>query len=453
MLVGVTPNWPEQVNAETAELLLPSILTGRLVVLTGAGLSMAAPSCLPSAADLADSCARKHELTGEVLPRELHSRLPDLACQFYQRGQLASYFLTRLVAWRPFLGEPNRGHEAIADFLGCGACDCTVTANVDFLVENAARRLGEPAFESALDGDQAAIELEHRPYLKLHGCCQKARRETLWCPAQLDEGTWQGRVGSSSRWLDARLPQRDVLIVGYWTDWDYLNRVLLSCLGNALPRAVVIVDPSSSEALELKAPDLWAWAARPEINRIHERMSGDQFLDELRARFSAMLLREIVETGRGVFVAAGGRADTEPPLFNEHNTTDLYALRRDWTGTPSNMVSRSRAASLHHEQFGAFVLRLVAAGAALEGPYFAVRSSRVRVIHAAGRLLYTVRRDFRAGAFPGNHPDITVCVGAEDDGGVPADIVRSGEGPSILRPGDQGKWCTHREAPMQLGID
>ncbi len=72
-------------------------------------------------------------------------------------------------------------------------------------------------------------------------------------------GTRRVVISSAGR----RLPQRDVLIVGYWTDWDYLNRVLLSCLGNALPRAVVIVDPSSSEALEVKAPDLWAWAARP----------------------------------------------------------------------------------------------------------------------------------------------------------------------------------------------
>lgn len=414
---------------------------------------MAPPSRLPSARALALACAQKHESRGLTLPAQVREDLEGLARTFHEHGQLQSYFLTHLVDWGPFLGEPNAGHEAIADFLSCAACDVAVTANVDFLVEKAASRLGEPAFDSALDGNDAAIQLEHRPYLKLHGCCQKGRRDTLWCHEQLAEQPWLRRIAASTRWLAGRLAQRDIVFIGYWTDWAYLNEVLTTCLGNDLPASVVIVDPSSAAVLEQKAPALWEWARRPGINLRHEQVSGHEFLEELRRRFSGMLLQEIAEMGRAAFIGAGGSPAVHPPSPLQCSTSDLYALRRDWSGVPPTMVSRARKAAVEHELLGQLVLRLSAAGAILDGPFFRLGARHVRLIQAAGRLLHSIRADFAEATVPAGEPDITVCVGATDDGGVLSDIIRGQQTSSIMRPGAQGDWFTYGDGVAELGLN
>jgi hypothetical protein len=64
---------------DIAARLLASIHSNRLVILCGAGLSMAPPSNLPSAARLAQNCAdRYHEITGQLLDDDLRTDLEKL---------------------------------------------------------------------------------------------------------------------------------------------------------------------------------------------------------------------------------------------------------------------------------------------------------------------------------------------------------------------------------------
>src|ERR1051325_10124263 len=115
-----------------ASLLLGSIAADNLVVFAGAGLSMAAPSSVPSARQLATDCFAKYEKAiGTSLPPNTRDDL-EAQCKFaLDRGELQKLFLDRLVDWRPFFGNPNKGHKTLADLLATRALRSGVTTNVD----------------------------------------------------------------------------------------------------------------------------------------------------------------------------------------------------------------------------------------------------------------------------------------------------------------------------------
>ncbi|MGC2660676.1 MAG: hypothetical protein WA324_22195, partial [Bryobacteraceae bacterium] len=143
-------------DADLKERLLNSIEADRLVVLSGAGLSMSPPSNLPSAKELAIHCANQYRIqTGNVFPADEGENLEKLAEYYAARGELYSTFISRLIPRRRFLQHPNAGHFAIADFMASGVVECVVSTNVDFLIEDAAKSLGEPYYPADIDGDEA----------------------------------------------------------------------------------------------------------------------------------------------------------------------------------------------------------------------------------------------------------------------------------------------------------
>lgn len=448
----------EWVNAsrmtdDTWELVLRSIASGRLVILAGAGLSMASPSNIPSAADLAETCAKKHEsLTSSPLDAALVRDLEAQAIHFRATGGLENYFISKLVEWAPFRGEPNAGHIAIADFLECDACDLAITTNFDYLIERAAERLGDVDFSSALDGTEASVSGGHSPLLKLHGCCVRGRRETLWCRQQQADTLWNDRIRKSTQWLSGRLMQRDLVFLGYWTDWEYLSEVLFKCIGSDSPSSVVLVDPSEETELEAKASRLWSWVRREGISFRHVRMSGAVFLDELRRQFSLVLLTQISEVGRSSALASSVPSSVKLELSPNLTTSELYDLRRDWTGVSRSQPTRTREAKPEHERLGAFVLELLAAGAVFEDGNLVLNGHHFRLIHAAGRMLYSLRAQFSSDQLPVETVEFLVAVGADDDGGARADIVRGAELPTIMRRTDQRTWLTVADARSTIGL-
>jgi hypothetical protein len=48
--------------------------------------------------------------------------------------------------------------------------------------------------------------------------------------------------------------------------------------------------------------------------------------------------------------------------------------------------------------------------------------------------------------------DIVICVGADDDGGVPTNVVREQGAANIIRGGISGEWVTLDQARQQIGI-
>jgi len=152
-------------DEQTAGRLLLSIEQNSLVVLCGAGLSLALPSRVPLARELAVHwCEQYESTTGIAVPAAARENLEGLAEYFLSKAELIRALW--LVDWSLFIRDPNAGHFALADFLACKAVHAVITTNVDTLVELAATQLGEPFFQSSLDGVQANRPSAHNPYFE-----------------------------------------------------------------------------------------------------------------------------------------------------------------------------------------------------------------------------------------------------------------------------------------------
>jgi NAD-dependent SIR2 family protein deacetylase len=440
------------VKEEVLEDILSAIAAHRLVVFAGAGLSIPKPSNLPTARQLAIDCAEKHyRNTGTLLDESVRTNLEALAVYFLEREKLESYFVPILIDWKAFSGEPNPAHYAVADFLLAGITELTVTTNVDALIEIAAEGLGADDFESSLSGSEASEYHVHRPLLKLHGCVRRDRRKTLWCPEQLATPAWSETIENSAQWLGGSLMERDLVFVGYWTDWDYLTEVLERAISYGRPRSVTVVDISEADELKRKAAALWQWAHRDGIVFRHLQMSGSDFLDELRSRFSRLLLHRICDTGRRAFeIETSGETPSFPTLLHL-GSSDLYNLRRDWTGSRRDRPTTRSESLASDEQLGKVVYRILAAGGSFDRDTLVLGDRRIRLIQTPGRMLYSVKAEFEGDVAPSNATEVTVCVGANDDGGVATNVVR-GNRSSVVRPGNLGQWYCTTDALTLLGL-
>lgn len=440
---------------ELASRLLTSIETDRLVTFCGAGLSMAPPSLVPSAQELARSCSAKYEdITGSTIPPELRENTESLAEFFWARGDLKSLFIRQLVPWALFKRNPNPGHFAIADFLACGVFEFGLTTNVDSLVEIAANALGQSNFQPSLDGNEATLtHHDHNPFLKLHGCCVRDQGNTLWCSSQLNVAPLRDRIASSKGWLQGYLLNRDLLVIGFWSDWAYLNHVLEDCVNTIEPNLVVLVDPDEATNLVIKAPNLWNWASNGNVNFIHVRESGTDFLDELRRRFSRRYLERLAEASKPTYMGMTGTPFADPVRFTGAATAEeLYALRIDFSGKKGSNVPRTKRPDPSMHQLGAYHLLLMANRAVLEGSIYVINGKRIRLVHGAGELLSSVKSRFSEEPPPPVELDLVICVGAIDDGGAPVNVVREQGQANIIRGGISGEWSTLEQARQHLGI-
>src|SRR5690606_26755175 len=240
----------------------------------------------------------------------LQTDLGAMSLHFRDNNRFESFFIARLVPWHTLNGIPNAGHEAIADLLACGVLVGAPTTNFDYMVETAASTLGEPDFRAVVDAGDLAQDTPHRPFIKLHGCAVRSRSNTIWCAEQLPDPAVVPRMNEFRAWLGANIGGRDLVFVGFWSDWAYLTDLLTQFFGVAMPQHVYVVDPEAAEYLEVKAPGLWAWAHGPGITFHHCRESGRDFLDELRRRWSRLfvtrLMTEATPTYTGLFGAPGG---------------------------------------------------------------------------------------------------------------------------------------------------
>jgi hypothetical protein len=133
---------------------------------------MAPPSQVPSAVALAQGCATAYEQqSGEVLHPDCHRSIELLADHFAQRGQLEGIFLgivIRAAGLAPFVRGPNLGHEALGDFLACGAIELNISTNVDVLTEMAAESIGEPLSGVAVTRAEAVTGAQEEAVCTTH---------------------------------------------------------------------------------------------------------------------------------------------------------------------------------------------------------------------------------------------------------------------------------------------
>lgn len=412
----------------TVDELMPKLLTAiankNLIVLAGAGLSITRPSNVPAAATVSHNAFQTHKnLTGQTLPPEFEWDLEKIACHFRKESNL-TYFIRRLIDWTPFRAVPNRGHLALADFLACAAIDGAITTNFDTLVETASASIGDVTFQAAIDGREANVACEHRPYLKMYGCCVRDIENTIWCVEQTGDVPLAERLEHSQHFLAGRLLGRDVLVIGFWSDWQYLNSILESALPAASPANIYLVDPDPDEKLAKKAEGMWTWAQKHHFR--HVRASADDVLEELRLQFSRLFLKRVMKVG-------DANADVE--WLDSLTTDDVYAIRRDLAGV--NKVARHRAEEPNMGVFARAHGLINGAGATFDGGGYRVAGKRVRIVQAAGRMLSEVRAEFAKVASSVTDTDVVVCAAASDDESSP-NIVRDDAPSTIIRGGTKG---------------
>lgn len=431
---------------------MSSMTAGRLVLLCGAGLSMAPPSELPSALRVAEECYDRYAI--EVDPTcdaSLRQDLEGLAGMFSDLRTLTTMFIDELVPWQLFVAPPNAGHAAVADFLLTGAAAGALSSNYDELIERQARSYGGDLYP-ALDGDEAQLQSRvGSPLLKFHGCMSRDRRATVWARSQLtDDAIIAARIAKSARWMAQFLREKDLLVVGFWSDWSYLNDILTEAMRDVAPASVTLVSPDSADDLMAKAPGLWDLAHAGDTRFAHVRESGHSALNDLRRAFSANYLRQVLASGRAAFELDRGTPAPpahliEPDLGSE----DLYTWRRDAEGVPATRPARARSPAAP-ELLGFVHLLLREAGAKPTPTGYLHSGRTVRVVNGAGCVLASVRSRFKEPSI--GQADVVVCAGAQDLGGLPDNVVRAGSPGSIIRPAPISRWLDLPAARTELAI-
>lgn len=428
--------------------LLGSIEANRLVLLCGAGLSIPAPSRLMSALQVSRTCYDKY-LPISALPAAMRDDIDQLAGHFYGTGEFESVFIGSLVPWNELVGESNPGHTAIADFLMSGAALAALSANFDLLIEQWAQRR-KVAMRGALDGREAeAFGATERPLVKFHGCLHRDRERTLWTTGQIADPTITQRINTCSDWMRLVLPGKDLLVVGFWTDWGYLNSVLANALSAGGFNSVIVVDPADTAALQAKAPALWTNLTTGTPNFLHIQASGSDALAELQTAFSKVWLKKFYALARPLLEAEGkAYSPVDPNLTIEH----LYDLRRDAEGTPYDRAARTKEPPSHSASAAFFHMLLLEAHAVRQGAWYEYGGKRVRVVQGAGEGINTVRERYKEPP-AATQPDVIVCAGAVDLP-VPGHLISLGTGTSVVRPvpGGGTPWLTLEQARAEFHL-
>lgn len=428
---------------------LNSLLASRLALLAGAGLSMATPSSLPSAYVLAAAAKLKYDGQYGATRAPLAEGIEQQAQFFFDNGELETVYLRTLIDKNAFAGRPNPGHLATADLLLVGGIQTAITTNVDQLIENAGSHLYGQIGAGIDVQHVATLTPDIKPLLKIHGC-RSDPPSMVWAPGQILIPPISDRITGNSAWLNIQLLDRDLLIIGYWTDWDYLNEILQATLGTVSPSRVIVIDPADPASFEEKAPNLFALGQRATTSFQHVRASGSDFLDVLRKEFSRSFVRRVLTHAAADYEHITG--NPPDPTWVEPQNLDndiLWLIRRDLEGQLPN--APSNALQPHPETLlGLTLLQLQAAGATQDGPYWQINGSKVRVIRAANKILHRVESEFARETAPVVAPDFVVAVGS-DSQSLPNNIARGSNSPSITR-GSASRWITRTDAVQEFNL-
>lgn len=429
--------------------LLGAIETDSLMFLCGAGLSVAPPSDLPLATTVSQICYDAWRHT-EALDPALRDHVDQLAGHFHARGDFDKVFI-RLVPWNDFVGPPNNGHGAIADLLITRGAHAALSANIDAMIERWAEER-KIALQGALTGHEAvAFTASTNPLIKFHGCMRRAPETTLWTQGQLADPVVQARVATCSQWMNLHLPGQHLVVVGFWTDWGYLNDVLADAFAIDSASSVTVIDPSTAADLQAKAPNLWA-----KLNSLsdlfeHVQASGADALEELRTAYSKTWARKFYALGQPLVQAAGRGVAAAAP-FDALAGEDLYNLRRDAEGVPYTRAATLKAPAVNAAQTAFVHAMLVNAGATMQGAWLQHGGRSIRVVNGAGQGLTDVQARYKEPTTVAQS-EIVVCAGAVELG-VPARLIAPGRGASTIRPtpGGCAKWLTLEQAQVELGL-
>jgi len=249
------------------------------------------------------------------------------------------------------------------------------------------------------------------------------------------------RIQSLTVWLQANLAGRDLIFVGFWSEWAYLNKIFLEAFEGTKSPFVVLVDPADEATLKLKAPGLWNWAGAQETFK-HVAASGADFLDELRALFCRSFLNRLLAKSSPTYEALTGQKPKVTTFDVNLPTEDLFALRRDSCGKPAGQIAMEKRPTGSMSAAGAAHLLLLNREGTIDGGRYKIGSCRIRVVNGAGSLLSQSKGAFSQEPPAAEPDDFVICAGGEDDGGVPLNIVGRFSDVTIVRPGSSAQWLS-----------
>ena len=428
---------------------LDALLNDRLALLCGAGLSMAAPSSIPSAAQLAEKAKKKYDATYGTERPPLPVAIDDQAQFFFAKGELYTIYLQGYIDQDAFAAQPNSGHFSIADLMLVRGIRTTVSTNVDTLIETAGNILFGHVSMGVTRDDMVILPDDKAPLLKIHGCWNDLV-STIWASNQIDEDPIKTRIAECGEWLKVRLANRDLLILGFSTDWDYLNKVLKTSLGSVNPSRVIVVDPCKTAELKKKAPVLYGLGQRANVAFYHVQKSSDIFLETLRVDFSKSFIRRILHFGKSAFqVTAGYEANVNWLELNSEDAEILWQIRRDLEGCKPNEPAKLRY-PVEEPLVGMTILQLQARGAVLNGSYWELEGKQIRLVRAANQALHDVEAAFSGDVAPAVAPDYSVAIGAEPYS-LPKNVARCSSNGSIVR-GARGIWLSRPDAVAEFSL-
>ena len=368
----------------------------------------------------------------------MRDNLEALANHVHSSGMLKTVWIERLVPWECFLRPPNGGHQAMADLLIVGAAEAVLSGNYDSLIEDCGKGYGFD-FRAALDGDEAlAVSGKQKPLLKFHGCSQIGRASTIWTPSQLNDQDVIQRLQNIKTWMASNLRNKDLLIVGFWSDWHYLNDVLQEVLANVSPVSVTVIDPLEPEELEVKAPGLWSIANGSDVKFRHLQASGADALAELRKAFSTSYMSKAIAAGQQAMEQEiGGEVDPSWLEIDDLSNEALHQWRRDAEGKP-NRAAPTKLGPENTELFGYFHLILRRAGAQRVVGCYELNGKTIRVVNGAGSILSSMKERFAKPPVAAQE-DIVVAAGAQDVA-VPSNIVREEIPGNVVRASSSARW-------------
>jgi hypothetical protein len=143
--------------------------------------------------------------------------------------------------------------------------------------------------------------------------------------------------------LNVRLLDRDLLIVGYWTDWDYLNEILAATLGAVNPARVIVVDLADRRNVSGKgAGSLRARAAC--VDGLSACAGFRRRLPySLRCHFSKSFVRRVLHLGANEYSDyTGSNPDAAWIEPRDLDNITLWQIPRDLEGRMPNEPAKER---------------------------------------------------------------------------------------------------------------
>jgi hypothetical protein len=260
---------------------------GRLVLYTGAGVSLAEPAAGPRGSQLADRLrsavaellgVNQETLAGDTLERlgaRVAAEAADKMSELRRRAADAAPFCTM---------EPNYAHEAVALLMREGVVKA-ITANWDLGIETAGTRLDIKIAGVTTPLERAALGQE-LPLYKVHGCA--SRPETLKATRE--------EIDEPMKWAQAEVQQAlvdgTVVFIGLGTIGAYVSEPFdeLVPLWRTAGATIKVVDPALSKA--------WREALGDDVDGVHIDADAAEFLDDLLRAIAQEMLRQAVQRTR-----------------------------------------------------------------------------------------------------------------------------------------------------------